>query len=1008
MAFLDSHCGQDHSLRREVESLLDSHDSFLEEPAFDLTARQVAGDNMRSQADLLPGSTIGNFRVLEKIGVGGMGMVYKAEDLKLRRKVALKFLPGYLAGDPLALARLQREAEAASALNHPNICTIHDIGEREGRSFIVMEFLDGQTLKHTIDGRPLQLEQLLAIAIDISHGLEAAHAAGIIHRDLKPANVFVTCRGDAKILDFGLAKVVPEERQAMGAAAGHETSMGGEHLTTAGTVVGTVAYMSPEQVRGKELDARTDLFSFGTLLYEMATGVLPFDGNTTADLYESILKKSPVSPTLLNREVPAELERIINKALEKDAALRYQSATEMRVDLERLRRGSESSTQAAGAYTTRRFLRIIATLALIVIAVVAATFAGLFTVVPRTSSHRLTEKDTVVLADFTNATGDGVFDETLKQGLSAALNQSPFLDVLSDAKIGEMLKLMARPAGTKLTPEVTRELCQRAGSKAYIVGSIANLGSQYVLGLQAVNCQTGDILAQEQATAPVKEKVLDALGKATARLRGELGESLTTVQKFNVPLEQATTPSLEALKAYSLGRKATWPPERFVAALPYLQRAVQLDPNFAMGYWGLGQYYLSHGETGRSSEYFTKAFELRERAGEREKLAITGAYYRTVTGELEKAAHTYQEWIDAYPRDRGGHFYLVNVYSELGRYGEARDAYREYFRDHGNPNDGSLCYPLLAFQQFDEARQAIQQAQAEKLDNADLHSCLYAMAFLRSDSSEMAEQQQWFARGEAGELGLSLASDTAGYAGHLTEARELTRRSTQSAIRVDAIENGAIWEDNGALREAAFGNSAEAKKAAAAALRIAPANKDVKTEAALAFAMAGDAVRAESLAQDLNKRLPLDTQIQSLWLPAIKAQLALHRKNPTEALKLLQAAAPVELGQIHWVANVSCLYPTYIRGEAHLAAGQGNAAAQEFQKIIDHSGIVWNCWTGALAHLGVARANALQAKTSQGADAEVARVRALAAYKDFLTLWKGADPDIPILREAKAEYAKLQ
>jgi len=553
---------------------------------------------------------------------------------------------------------------------------------------------------------------------------------------------------------------------------------------------------------------------------------------------------------------------------------------------------------------------------------------------------------------------------------------------------------------------VTRELCQRAGSKAYIAGSIANLGSQYVLGLQAVNCQTGDVLAQEQVTAAVKEKVLDALGKATAKLRGELGESLATVQKFNVPLEQATTPSLEALKAYTLGRKAT--SAEIAGARTHLQRAVQLDPNFAMGYWGLGQDYLSHGESARSSEYFTKAFELRERAGEREKLAITGDYYRNVTGELEKAAHTYQEWIESYPRDKGGHIYLGNVYAELGQYEKARDALLEYFRYHGSPDEGPLCYPLLALQQFDEARQRIQQAQAGKLDKTDFHSCLYAMAFLRTNSSAMAEQQQWFAGNPGAEnIGLSLASDTAAYAGHLSEARELTRRSIPYAIRADDIENGAIWEDNGALREAAFGNAPEAKQEASAALKIVPANKDVTVEAALAVAMAGDAARAQSLAQDLNERYPLDTQIQSLWLPAIRAQLALNRKSPTDALKLLQAAAPSELGNIHWVVNNSCLYSTYIRAEAYLAAGQGNAAAVEFQKIIDHSGIVWNCWTGALAHLGVARANALQAKTSQGADADAARLRALAAYKDFLTLWKDADPGIPILKQAKAEFSKL-
>ena len=569
---------------------------------------------------------------------------------------------------------------------------------------------------------------------------------------------------------------------------------------------------------------------------------------------------------------------------------------------------------------------------------------------------------------------------------------------------------MTRPSDTKLTPDVARELCQRAGSKAYIAGSIASLGSQYVLGLRVVSCQSGDVLAQEQSTANGKENVLDALGTTASKVRGELGESLATVQKFDVPLEQATTSSLEALKAYTLANKELRD-KGAAAALPYSQQAIQLDPNFAIGYWQVGSAYGAMGEIGRASEYYAKAFELRERASEREKFTITSTYYDSVSGEVDKAAQNYREWIASYPRDGRAHLNLGNMYAELGQYGKAVEEYREVVRiapDRAS-GYGNLMNPLLALQRFDEAQQTFQQAQSRKLEGLTLHNGSYALAFLRGDPSAMAEQLQWFAGQSAYEsFGLSLASDTEAYAGHLAKSRGLTRQSVASSIRADSKENGAIWQENAALREAAFGNLSETRQAAADGLKLVPTSQGVEAEAALAFAMAGETAPAESLAQDLTKRFPLDTQMQSLWLAATQAQLALDRKNPSLALDRLQAASPVEFGQILFVSNLSCLYPTYIRGQAYLAAGQGTQAAAEFQKIIDHTGIVWNCWTGALARLGVARANALQARTLQGADSDAARVRALAAYKDFLTLWKDADPDIPILKEAKAEYAKLQ
>ncbi len=622
----------------------------------------------------------------------------------------------------------------------------------------------------------------------------------------------------------------------------------------------------------------------------------------------------------------------------------------------------------------------------------------------------LSEKDSIIVGDFSNGTGDPVFNDTLKTGLTLALDQSPFLNVLPESRVAKTLKLMTKPANTKLTADLAREVCLRTGSKAYVAGSITNLGTDYVLALKAVDCQTGGTLGQQQVTAERKEKVLNALGKAAANLRSQLGESLATVQRFDAPVAEVTTQSLEALQAYSQAGKAgrEQGPE---AAVVYFQRAIALDPNFARAYAAIGNAYESLSEMGRAAEYYTKAFELRDHASEREKLVISGRYYQNVTGELDKAARTYEQVLQSYPRDVVV-IDLANIYAAEGRYDEAIEVLRQSqklvpdrFAVFSN-----LTNDYMALHRFDEAGRVIQEARARKWENLVFHNASYALAFLKGDAAGMVRQQQWFAgKPDVAHFGLSLASDTEAYGGHQNKARDLTTRAVSSAIQADSKENAATWQENAALREAAFGNLEEAKRDAAAGLKLSSDRQDVQVLAALAYAMAGDTPRSQSLTQELNKNYPLDTQLQALWLPAVEAQLALDHKNTSGVEGILQKSSPpIEYGQIGFLANLSCLPWTYIRGQAFLASGSATAASAEFQKILDHNGVVWNCWTGALARLGVARANALQAKNSTGADADAARVRALAAYKDFLTLWKDADPGIPVYKEAAAEYEKLQ
>ncbi len=928
------------------------------------------------------GQNISHYRVVEKLGDGGMGVVYKVEDTKLHRFVALKFLPDGFTPDAQALNRFEREAQAASALNHPNICTIYEIGEHNGQPFIAMEFIEGATLKHRISGKPLPHEEVLKLGIDIAEALGAAHAKGIVHRDIKPANIFVTERGDAKILDFGLAKLA----RAGGAAnlSSMPTVSELEQLTRPGTAIGTISYMSPEQVRGEELDARTDLFSFGVVLYEMVTGVLPFRGETSGLIAEAILNRKQVAPVRLNPDLSPKLEEIINKALEKNKKLRYQSAADIRADLQRLKRDSDSRSATVAAAEARlkpihKSIRWRMVTGAAVLVIGLAVGGWLFF---SRRVHALTDKDTIVLADFVNTTGDPVFDGTLRQALAIQLEQSPFLKIMDDEQVQQNLRLMSLTPEARITNQIAHDICVRDAAAATIDGTVASLGKNFVVTLQAITCQSGTTLAREQIQANDKEHVLNAVGTAATAMRDRLGESRGTIQKLNRPLEQATTGSLEALQSYSAGFDEL-SHGRFLAARPFFERAIALDPNFAMAYYFLSIAYNNAGDEGRASEYSRKAFALIERVSEYERVNIASGYYQS-TGESEKEIDAYRLGIANYPRAWEFHNNLSVIYIDLGQFKEGLNEGQAaaQLQPNAEPPYRRLLDAYMCLDRLDEARKVAESVRVLGIGGARIHQRFLELAYIEGDDAAVARETQWYAGKPEEYLSFGLQAANRNVLGQRRESSKLYTRAAETAVRSGLQNAAAGFEEAAARADALAGNCRIARRLG---------------RPALALAMCGDVARAERLAEETSKLFPNGTIWNAVQLPEIRAAIELQHGQPAKAMELLARASPFERA-----------YPevVYLRGLAYLRLGKGEEAAAEFQKILDHKGASWgSTWLYpnwglyySISYLGLARGSELAGDT----------VKARKAFQDFLTLWKDADSDIPLFVAAKSEYAKLQ
>lgn len=941
-------------------------------------------------APVAPQQETSRFEILEPLGRGGMGEILKARDTQLNRLVALKFIPDELTHDPLAVERFRTEARAAAAINHPNICTVYDSGFLEGRPFLAMELLEGQTLRNRLHAGAAPLDSFLNWAIQIADGLDAAHKSGIVHRDLKPANLFITTRDQAKILDFGLAKL----RDSLPDAAGPSESA----RNGASTVAGTVGYMSPEQSRGEQVDSRSDLFALGAVFYEVVTGRAAFSEPSAEETQRAILEKDLPPPSAVNAALPPELDRIVLKALEKDRELRYQNAADLRADLKRLKRDTDSQRSGPA---------VLAAPAAPFKAVRSAGKAGKWMVAAacalvvlvagwlwyRSHSRKLTGNDNVVLADFANSTGDAVFDAALRQGLEAQLEQSPFLGLISDARIAQTLQLMAQPKGARLTPELARQVCQRTAGAATIEGSIASLGSQYVLGLRALNCKTGDVLAQVQETADRKEQVLGALGRAASELRGKLGESLPSIETHDTPPENVTTASLEALQAYSLGYQAQSRGEG-AGAIAHLKRAIELDPNFAMAYARLG---VVLNATAEAQEDTRKAYTLRDRVSDRERFYLVSHYQQYATGNLDEARTTLELWAQTYPHDPDPPGNLVKLYLTTGEYEKALPIVQGLVKNSpGTPGNNAtrMATTLIYLNRFKEAKAALNDAIAHNAGLPVHHAYLYEVAVIEGDGAT-AEREAAMVRSLpdwAGSM-VALESVSAGFAGQFAKERDMSERVTQSSLRDQDKDGAAGTLSEASLQEALAGSREIAISKAQAALKLSNGG-NVEEMAGLALALAGDAADANRDADEMNRQFPEDT-IAQVTIATMRASLLLGSGNSPEsarrAVQALAAASPYEM------SGTLFLVPVYVRGQAYLASGQSAEARVEFQKILDHSGVPRNFVTLPLGHLGLGRALA------QAGDKAGAR----AAYADFLALWKAADPDLPLLKAAKAELARL-
>jgi len=944
-------------------------------------------------AAVTPQPETGRFEILEALGRGGMGEIHKARDTQLNRLVALKFIPDEVAHDRVAVERFRTEARAAAAINHPNICTVYDSGYLNGRPFLAMELLEGQTLRHRLHDGSVPLDSFLNWAIQIADGLDAAHKSGIVHRDLKPANLFVTTRDQAKILDFGLAELRDSAADAPAA-----TNQSGK--PDANTVAGTLGYMSPEQTRGEQVDSRSDLFALGAVFYEVVTGRPAFSEPSAAETHRAILEKCPPAPSSVRAALPPEVDRIILKALEKDRELRYQNAADLRADLKRVKRDSDSQRSGPSAYAaplsipigkneaTSRRRRTIAAIA--AVALLAATGWWVWR---RGHDRNLSGDNRVVLAEFSNSTGDAVFDVALRQGLSAQLEQSPFLGLISDARIAQTMQLMAQPKGARLTPELARQVCQRTGSAATIEGSIASLGSQYVLGLRALNCKSGEVLAEVQETADRKELVLQALGRAATSLRRKLGESLPSVEKYDVQPENVTTGSLDALEAYGLGVQAQSRGDG-AGAIAHYQRAIALDPDFAMAYAKLG--VVLNGNA-KSVEYTRKAYTYRDRVSDLERFYLISHYQQYATGNLDEARKTLELWAQTYPHDGNPPGNLFKVYFALGDYGAALSVVQGMIQNSpGTPqlNASRLATALIMVNRIDEAKAVLKDAAARHYDLPDQHFFMYEIDFLQNDAAGMEREAAYLLAQPGWENNtLEIESFSAASGGQMARARDLNERATEAARRAHSDDDTAGFLAEIAVEEALAGNKAVAAKKAREALSLSN-GPDVEHLAGMAEALAGDASEADRVINDLNKRYPEDTVAQLLIATMRAGVLLGSGKAPDGARHAVEVLAPFTPYELN---SELYLIPIYLRGQAYLAMGQSTEARIEFQKILDQPGITRNFITGSLARLGLADAEAHAGN----------KAKARADYSTFLALWHDADPDLPLLKTARASLQSL-